>query len=293
MDYNISNVRKKSKHQLVERLEIAINGEFSAIDCYSKLIRKAPTQHDKKVLREIIEDEKRHLEEFKTIYYGVTGRWPKPKIIESCPKNYVDAIEAAFQDEQMTVDSYLDLSSNLYNKESNLVKRAAMDEQNHAVWFLYLLNQSKYMNETRQNEALYGAKGALQDQDLTLPKMLTYAIQDEYVAQARYRAIINTFGSIRPFTTIQQAELRHIMLLTPLFSAYQIPIPEDYSSQFVTPPTSLKSAFQQGVEGEIENIAMYDKFLSLPIPEDVQRVFTLVRNASVNHLQAFRRGLQR
>jgi hypothetical protein len=56
-------------------------------------------------------------------------------------------------------------------------------------------------------------------------------------------------------------------------------------------PRSVKAAFALGVEGEIENIAMYDRFLTFDLPADVRFVFTNLCNASVNHLAAFERGL--
>ncbi|RPF53452.1 ferritin-like domain-containing protein [Aquisalibacillus elongatus] len=145
----------------------------------------------------------------------------------------------------------------------------------------------------RQGVESYGAKGALSASALDLSQMLTYAIQDEYLAQSRYQVVINEFGAVRPFTQIQQAEVRHINALIPLFNQYQIPIPEDDSRQYVMTPITLKQAFDEGVEGEIDNISMYNRFLNLDIPNDVRFVFTQLRDASLNHLEAFRRGALR
>ncbi|MED4015594.1 DUF1259 domain-containing protein [Sutcliffiella cohnii] len=147
-------------------------------------------------------------------------------------------------------------------------------------------------NTDRQMED-YGALGALNAISLTLPQMLTYALQDEYLAQARYNNIIATFGNIRTFVQIKEAEMRHISALLPLFERYQVPLPIDISQSLVTTPDNLKAAYAAGVQGEIENISMYDKFLTMNIPTDVRNVFTQLRNASVNHLAAFERGLAR
>ncbi|MBM7579660.1 hypothetical protein [Jeotgalibacillus terrae] len=144
----------------------------------------------------------------------------------------------------------------------------------------------------RQTEN-YGAIAALNAASLTLPQMLTYALQDEYLAQARYNNVIETFGNIRTFEQIRAAEVRHIMALLPLFERYQIPLPIDESQNFITTPVSLKAAFASGVQGEIDNIAMYDRFLAFNIPIDVSFVFSQLRNASLNHLAAFERGLAR
>jgi len=149
-----------------------------------------------------------------------------------------------------------------------------------------------YSNPLRQINN-YGATGALNASTLTFPQMLTYALQDEYLAQARYNNILETFGYIRPFAQIRDAELRHINALLPLFYRYQIPLPEDISYTFITTPENIKAAYATCVQGEIDNISMYEKFLVLNIPNDVRLVFTQLRNASINHLAAFERGLAR
>ncbi|WP_318247495.1 DUF2202 domain-containing protein [Rossellomorea aquimaris] len=154
-------------------------------------------------------------------------------------------------------------------------------------------SERPYSYWIRQGAESYGAKGALNAPDLTFQEMLTYAMQDEYLAQSRYNAILGTFGSNRTFQQIREAELRHISALAQLFNMYGIPLPPDVSQTFVQTPVSVKAAFAQGVQGEIENIAMYDRFLSYDLPSDARSVFTNLRNASVNHLAAFERGLAR
>ncbi|MGR3763143.1 ferritin-like domain-containing protein [Rossellomorea sp. NS-SX7] len=155
------------------------------------------------------------------------------------------------------------------------------------------ISASSFSYWNRQGAENHGAKGALNAPTLTLPEMLTYAMQDEYLAQSRYNAILGTFGSIRTFERIKEAELRHISALVQLFNMYGIPLPPDVSQSFIQTPASVKAAFAQGVQGEIENIAMYDRFLTYDLPADVRLVFTNLRNASVNHLAAFERGLAR
>ncbi|MCM3690176.1 ferritin-like domain-containing protein [Neobacillus niacini] len=138
----------------------------------------------------------------------------------------------------------------------------------------------------------YGAKGALQDSSITLEKALTYAIQDEHLAQARYDTIIAKFGSIRPFAQIKSAEQRHISALLSLFEKYKIKVPEDNAKLYTKEPGSLKEAFQSGVVGEVDNIAMYNKLTSISdIPQDVKVVMKQLGEASQNHLVAFKRGL--
>lgn len=171
-------------------------------------------------------------------------------------------------------------------------RRAAADEQNHAVWFLFYSMKNKGRREPFR-QVQYGAKGALAASTLSVPQMLVYAMQDEYLAQSRYDRIIQTFGNVPTFMRIKEAELRHITALQVLFQRYGIPLPKDESQLYATTPDSLKSAYGAGVQGEIDNISMYDKFLAYSLPQDVRSVFTQLRNASQNHLAAFEKGLSR
>lgn len=280
--------------QLINDIQKAINAEYSAVSCYEKLAKMAPTQDEKSKILEIQKDEKRHLAEFSKIFTNLTGRQPSYQIIEECPDNYMSGIEFAFKDEQEAVDSYLDISDKAQDLTiKDRFRRAASDEQNHAVWFLYFFSKNHKVMHTHRQIEDYGAKGALSASSLTLPQMLTYALQDEYLAQARYNNIIATFGNIRTFVQIKEAEMRHIRALLPLFERYQIPLPNDISQSFVTTPENLKAAYAAGVQAEIENISMYERFLSLNIPNDVRTVFSQLRDASLNHLAAFERGLAR
>jgi len=137
----------------------------------------------------------------------------------------------------------------------------------------------------------FGSAAAAGDTDLTIGEMLTYAIQDEYLARGEYAVILDAFGSQNPFANIIRAEQTHIENLLPLFTAYGFTAPEDLSQEHTIVPESLASALQAGVEAEIKNIAMYDRFLEQELPDDVRTVFLELRRASENHLSAFQRRL--
>lgn len=136
-----------------------------------------------------------------------------------------------------------------------------------------------------------GAEAAKADQVLTIQDMLTYAMQDEYLARASYEQVIAKFGQQRPFTNIISSEATHIAHLKPLFARYNTVIPEDNAMSYVKVPDSMKAAFEAGVQKEIENIEMYDRFLKQDIPDDARVVFSALRGASRNHLRAFQQGL--
>ena len=128
--------------QLVNDIQKAINAEYSAVACYEKLAKMAPTKDERNKILEIQKDEKRHLEEFSKIYTNLTGRQPSYKIIEECPNEYRAGIEFALKDEQEAVDFYLDIADKAQDPLiKNRFRRAAADEQNHAVWFLFFFQK--------------------------------------------------------------------------------------------------------------------------------------------------------
>jgi hypothetical protein len=142
-------------------------------------------------------------------------------------------------------------------------------------------------------QELFGAKGAQQSSDPTLEQMLTYAIQDEYLARAEYNFIINEYGPVRPFSNIIHAEEQHINMLVPLFTAYGFDVPKDNAEEHIVVPKDLKGALETCAQGEIDNIGMYETFLNKQLPDDVRDVFERLKNASGNHLRAFRNALSR
>lgn len=130
--------------RFMKDLEKAINGEYSAIYCYAKLANLAEKENIRKQILEIRQDEIKHFQQFESIYVSLTGKRPQPTLTEKCRDDYKRGLEFALQDEQQTVDFYLeiaDYTTSPYIKE--VFRRAAADEQNHAVWFLYYFFKAK------------------------------------------------------------------------------------------------------------------------------------------------------
>lgn len=134
-----------------------------------------------------------------------------------------------------------------------------------------------------------GAAGASADTEYSLEEMLVYAIEDEYLAQAEYDVIMDTYGVQKPFSNIIKAEATHISLLDPLFEEYGVSVPAKDWESLVAIPESLDAAYAIGVEAEEKNIAMYESFLKENLPDDVREVFEELMNASEKHLAAFQR----
>lgn len=139
----------------------------------------------------------------------------------------------------------------------------------------------------------YGSKGALADEDLSLADMLLYAVQDEYLAHGEYTEIIEVFGSQAPYSNIVRSEESHIALLQQLYSAYDLTLPEDTSAGYLAVPESLLASAQIGVQAEIDNIAMYELFLTYDLPDPVNDTFITLKTASESHLVAFEKQVDR
>ncbi len=139
----------------------------------------------------------------------------------------------------------------------------------------------------------YGHAGAEKDDNMTVQAMIKYAIEDEIFARAEYEKIMATFNIDRPFSNIKRAEEAHIELLQPLIEKYNVSYDKLDEKSLVIPKT-LKETFEIGVQAEIDNIAMYEKFLKDDkLPADVREVFTYLRDGSKNHLRAFERQLSK
>lgn len=137
-------------------------------------------------------------------------------------------------------------------------------------------------------ETPFGAAALSEGKTYTVEEMLTYAIQDEYLARAEYKVIMDAYGEQRPFINIMKAEGVHVQRLLPLFTAYGVTVPEDTAFEYTVKPDSLAAAYEAGVTAEVNNIAMYEAFLKQEdLPDDVRAVFEALTRASGNHLRAF------
>lgn len=125
-----------------------------------------------------------------------------------------------------------------------------------------------------------------------LEKALVGAIEDEYKARATYRAVIEKFGEVRPFTNIVRSEEKHIASLITLLNKYGFGVPEDKTVADISGVGSVNEACQVGYEAEVANADLYQKTLIPNVVDyvDVVAVFENLSNASFNnHLKAFAR----
>jgi hypothetical protein len=144
-----------------------------------------------------------------------------------------------------------------------------------------------------KEDTTYGALASFNDENLTLEKMLTYAIQDEYLAKAEYQYILDKFNDLTPFQDIMMAEVQHILDVKILLEKYKFPVPEDLSANHLIKVDNSEQTYEVGVKAELDNIAMYEDFLTKELPEDVTTTFEFLIKASQQHLSVFEKLLTR
>jgi len=133
-----------------------------------------------------------------------------------------------------------------------------------------------------------GKSGGSDPLDAVEIEALYLALDDEYHALAVYQSVIATFGEVTPFVEIAASEQRHIDALVNQFNKYALLVPENPWIEQIPPFESVQQACQTGVTAEIENAELYDQLFSMTDNSSLIRVFTNLRNASLNsHLPQF------
>jgi hypothetical protein len=132
-----------------------------------------------------------------------------------------------------------------------------------------------------------GYTGTLTDEEVNT---LYLALNDEYHAWAVYEQVLLDFGFVRPFSSIQRAEVSHSAALTKLLEKYGLPIPENPWSGQVASFDDLGSACAAGVQAEVANGALYDLLLTSTVRMDILDTYTALQRASLEkHLVALTR----
>ncbi len=110
---------------------------------------------------------------------------------------------------------------------------------------------------------------------------------DEHHALATYQSVMAQFGEVEPFASIAQAEEMHIAALERVFSRYGLELPTVPSYDIPT-FASQQEACEAAAQAEIDNAALYDSQTDLFTQQDILRVTSNLRNASLeHHLPAF------
>ncbi|WP_158514781.1 DUF2202 domain-containing protein [Gemmatimonas phototrophica] len=114
-------------------------------------------------------------------------------------------------------------------------------------------------------------------------------LQDERHAESIYLRVLADHGNVLPFFNIVVAEQRHSASLEALLRGRGLPVAESpWTLDNVPRFPSVREACAAAATAEVDNVALYDRFLSFDLPADVRQVFTANRRASIEkHLPAF------
>lgn len=127
-----------------------------------------------------------------------------------------------------------------------------------------------------------------------LKAMLDVLYTDELNAKAEYEALVEAFGDQTPYAQLILAETRHANSLLRLYDLYDLDVPTPTLKTPVIPAT-VQDSYTVGIDAEEANIALYDNYLDLKLPEVVEQVFANLQFASENHLRilsAYANGTQ-
>jgi len=94
--------------------------------------------------------------------------------------------------------------------------------------------------------------------DDTEVQALKNTLDDEYKSREIYA---HDFGEVRPFINIVEAEARHVSALLNLIEKYNVSPPANRWAGKAHRFSNVHEACVAGVQGEIENVAIYDRAL--------------------------------
>jgi hypothetical protein len=134
-------------------------------------------------------------------------------------------------------------------------------------------------------------KESMTDTEIVLAALM--GPDGEYAAAASYLAVLDKYGSVEPYQTIYQAELRHIDALIRQLERLGAEVPENPYLGKITAPDDLVSAAKAWAEGEVLNVELYDQLISKTDTANLLKVLGNLRTASLeSHLPAFELAAQ-
>ena len=147
--------------------------------------------------------------------------------------------------------------------------------------------ENEVTEDTHESEPeSLATSGFLTDEQIILEALM--GPEGEYAAAASYLAVLEEFGQVEPYATIYEAEIRHADALVKQLEQIGAEVPENPYIGQIAAPADLQAAAQAWAEGEVANIELYDKLLTLTDDPQLVKVLNNLRSASLDsHLPAF------
>ena len=152
-------------------------------------------------------------------------------------------------------------------------------------------SESSEAPETESESSDPVIKDVMTDTEIVLAALM--GPEGEYAAAASYLAVLDKYGSVEPYQTIYQAELRHIDALIRQLERLGEEVPENPYLGKITAPDDLVSAAEAWAVGEVLNVELYDQLISKTQNANLLNVLGNLRIASLeSHLPAFELAAQ-
>lgn len=148
--------------------------------------------------------------------------------------------------------------------------------------------QSEESQESKESESKDKPviKAQMSDAEIVLAALM--GPDGEYAAAASYQAVLDKYGSVEPYATIYQAELRHIDALIRQLQQLGEPVPTNPYTGKIKAPADLVTAAKAWAEGEILNVELYDDLIERTDNTNLLKVLGNLRRASLDsHLPSF------
>ena len=117
--------------------------------------------------------------------------------------------------------------------------------------------------------------------------------EGEYAAAASYLAVLEKYGSVEPYQSIYDAELRHIDALIRQLERDGEAVPENPYLGKITIADNLVSIAEAEAAVEVLNVQMYDQLITRTDNANLLKVLGNLRSASLeSHLPAFELAAQ-
>lgn len=135
-----------SLSQAIKLIYQSVAGEKEDEMFYQILIDQAPTSHEKEVIRDIQNDERKHNQLLRQIYNDITGKMINQNMhmtYDSQVKDYDTNLKKALFGELAAVRKYRKIMATLTGNNYTLLMSIMSDELRHASMYNYLLNIQK------------------------------------------------------------------------------------------------------------------------------------------------------
>lgn len=133
-------------NQAIELIRQSVGNEREDEMFYDNLIKQAPTEEEKEIIRSIRDDEKKHNKILRDLYYNFTGQMVPPNMVApnvDTNLKYKDNLEKALFGELEAVKKYRRIMGTMPSGNSYTLLMSIMtDELRHASKYNYLIHKA-------------------------------------------------------------------------------------------------------------------------------------------------------